>query len=354
MGLATAFDERHMRRALEIAGTQRPHPNPRVGSVVVGSRGVVIGEGAHVSPGEDHAEIVALKQAGEAAAGSTLYVTLEPCSHEGRTPPCVEAIIAADVRRVVVAAGDPDERVSGRGVRALRNAGLEVIEGVLEGEATDLDPGYFHHRQTGLPRVILKYAMTLDGSVAAADRSSQWITSEGAREDAHRLRSESDAVVVGAGTLRSDDPRLDVRLADYRGPQPRPVVVAGEQELPRAARLWDRSPLVMSPTERSIPAGEVVVVTGEGALPDPRAVCEALADRGYLDVLLEGGPTLAGSWIRTGVVTAGVAYMGAKLGAGQGIPPLGGVFETIDGAIPIAVTGVRSLGDDIRVDFERK
>lgn len=343
-----------MRRALELALGQRPHPNPRVGSVAVGAHGAVVGEGAHLSPGEDHAEVVALRQAGESAAGSTMYVTLEPCSHHGRTPPCVEAIIAADVRRVVIAAADPDERVSGRGVSALREAGIEVIEGVLEREARMSDPGYFHHRQTGLPRVVVKYAMTLDGSVAASDRTSQWITSPEARDDAHRLRSESDAVVVGAGTLRSDDPRLDVRLDRYRGPQPRPVIIAGDDDLPTSAAIWSRHPLVISVAERDLPDGELVVVTGDGGMPDPVAVCESLANRGLLDVLVEGGPTLAGSWLRAGVVAAGVVYVGGKLGGGQGIPPFAGAFETIDEAIPVSVTAVRSLGNDLRVDFERK
>lgn len=343
-----------MRRALQLAISEWPHPNPRVGSVVVAAHGAVIGEGSHVSPGEDHAEIVALKQAGEAAGGSTLYVTLEPCVHHGRTPPCVEEIIRTEVRRVVVGAGDPDFRVSGQGIRALRAAGIEVVEGVLE-EATRMsDPGYFHHRETGLPRVTLKYAMTLDGSAAASDRTSQWITSPEAREDAHRLRSGSDAVVVGAGTLRSDDPRLDVRLDGYEGPQPRPVIVAGDEDLPADARLWERNPLVISTSERVVPGGELAVLSSSGTYADPRAVCEALADRGYLDVLLEGGPTLAGAWLESGVVTAGVVYVGAKLGGGKGIPPLGGVFETIDEAIPVSVVAVRSLGEDLRIDFERK
>lgn len=342
-----------MRRALELALGQRPHPNPRVGSVVVGAHGAVIGEGAHISPGEDHAEVVALRQAGEETANSTLYVTLEPCSHEGRTPPCVEAIISAGVRRVVIATGDPDERVSGRGARALRDAGIDVVEGVLESEARESDPGYFHHRQTGLPRVVVKYAMTLDGSVAAADRSSQWITSPEARDDAHRLRSEADAVVVGAGTLRSDNPRLDVRLDGYGGPQPRPVIIAGDGDLPESAAIWDRSPLVVSVVERPLPNGNLLLVPGEDGLPNPVAVCETLADSGFLDVLVEGGPTLAGSWLRAGVVTSGVVYLGGKLAGGQGIPPFGGAFESIEEAIPVSVTAVRSLGNDLRIDFER-
>lgn len=343
-----------MRRALELAAGHRPHPNPRVGSIVVASHGEVVGEGAHVAAGEDHAEIAALRAAGEQAAGSTLYVTLEPCSHHGRTPPCVDTIIENRVGRVVIAAGDPDRRVSGEGVRALRSAGIEVLQGVLEEAARVSDPGYFHHRETGLPRVIFKYAMTLDGSVAASDRTSRWITSPEARDDAHRLRSESDAIVVGAGTLRSDDPRLDVRLRGYEGPQPRPIVVAGGGPLPEEAALWGRNPLVISPVHRELPAGELAIVASSESRPGPKSVCEALVERGYLDVLLEGGPTLARSWLEAGVISAGVVYVGAKLGGGRGIPPLAGVFETIDEAMAVSVVGVRSLGDDLRVDFERK
>lgn len=157
-----------MRRAIELARTHKTHPNPRVGAVVVDGSGLVIGEGAHLGAGDDHAEVVALQAAATAAAGSTLYVTLEPCAHHGRTPPCVEAVIAAGIRRVVVGAGDPDDLVAGSGIARLREAGVEVVEGVLTADVRELDHGYFRHRETGLPGVTIKYAMTLDGAVAAA------------------------------------------------------------------------------------------------------------------------------------------------------------------------------------------
>lgn len=343
-----------MRRALGLAQSHRPHPNPRVGSVVVSATGVVLGEGAHKGPGESHAEVVALRQAGTASRGSTLYVTLEPCAHQGRTPPCVDAIVAAGVARVVIGARDPDGRVAGEGIARLLEAGIEVTQSPMEGEARAVDPAYFHHRETGMPLVTLKYAMTLDGSVAARDRSSQWITSERARADAHRLRAAADAVVIGAGTLRVDDPQLDVRLVDHDDPQPRPVVIAGLAALPSDARLWDRDPIVVSTGEVDAPVSETVQVGPDGqGLPEPREAARALAERGYLDLLLEGGPKLAGAWWSAGIVDKGVVYIGGKVGGGWGIPPLAGMFETMDDAQAAEIIGAHNLGSDIRVDFER-
>ncbi|MCZ6630632.1 MAG: bifunctional diaminohydroxyphosphoribosylaminopyrimidine deaminase/5-amino-6-(5-phosphoribosylamino)uracil reductase RibD [Actinobacteria bacterium] len=343
-----------MRRAIELARPHKTHPNPRVGAVVVDGSGLVIGEGAHLGVGDDHAEVVALRAADRAAAGSTLYVTLEPCTHQGRTPPCVEAVIEAGIRRVVVGAGDPDDRVAGSGIARLREAGVEVVEGVLTAEARELDHGYFHHRETGLPEVTLKYAMTLDGAVAAANGTSQWITSEEARMDAHRLRADADAVVVGAGTIRIDDPRLTVRIPGYDGPQPVPVVVAGTGDLPDTARIWEREPVVLSTTDRRVPSGRVVHVDGADGLPDPTSACHILSELGYLDVLVEGGARLAGEWWRAGVVSRAVVYLGAMVGGGSGISPLAGTFKTIDDAAAVSLTGVRSLGPDYRIDFELK
>jgi diaminohydroxyphosphoribosylaminopyrimidine deaminase/5-amino-6-(5-phosphoribosylamino)uracil reductase len=294
--------------------------------------------------------VIALDEAGS-GQGCTVFVSLEPCTHHGRTPPCVDRLIAEGVANVVIGALDPDERVSGSGVRALRDAGVEVI--VLDDpEARSVDPAYFRHRETGLPRVTLKYAMTLDGSVAAADRTSQWITSEEARRDAHLLRGEMDGVVVGAGTLRTDSPRLDVRAPGYSGPQPRPVVVAGATDLPTDGGIWALNPLVVTTRDRHIPGGELLKVNGEGDRPDPVAACRALAGVGLLDLLVEGGPTLAGEWLRGGVVTDGIVYLGARLGMGGGIPAIGGVFDTIARARVVRVTGVRTLGSDVAVTFE--
>ncbi|MDH5374099.1 MAG: bifunctional diaminohydroxyphosphoribosylaminopyrimidine deaminase/5-amino-6-(5-phosphoribosylamino)uracil reductase RibD, partial [Acidimicrobiia bacterium] len=205
-----------MERAIELASRQRPHPNPRVGAVIVDAAGRVIGEGAHVAPGTDHAEVVALKSTSVDVTGSTIYVTLEPCSHHGRTPPCADALIAAGISHVVVGLVDPDSKVAGQGVERLRNAGITVDTGVMAGAIEALDPGYLVHRRLGRSRMTLKLALTLDGNAAASDGTSQWITGELARQDSHRLRADSDAVMVGSGTVSADDPLLNVRSVKGR------------------------------------------------------------------------------------------------------------------------------------------
>lgn len=202
-----------MAHAIEHAASvrSRTSPNPWVGAVVLDANGNVVGVGSSEPPGGAHAEVIALAAAGAAAAGATLVVTLEPCSHHGRTPPCVDAIAAAGIARVVVGVHDPDRRVAGRGVAALRAAGVTVEVGLLGDQVTaQLEP-YLHHRRTGRPYVVCKLATTLDGGIAATDGSSQWITGQEARTDVHRLRAESDAIIVGAGTIRADDPSLTVR-----------------------------------------------------------------------------------------------------------------------------------------------
>ncbi len=212
-------DAAYMRRALELArrGLGRVHPNPMVGAVVVRD-GVIVGEGHHAARGQAHAEPVALRTAGEAAHDATLYVTLEPCSHVGLTPPCVEAVIAAGVTRVVCGSIDPDPRVSGRGVERLRAAGVRVDVGVLETECRALNEPFFHHADTGRPLVTVKLAGTLDGKIADRDGSSRWITSLDARRRVHALRAEVDAVVVGRVTAEQDDPALTVRHVEGRSP----------------------------------------------------------------------------------------------------------------------------------------
>lgn len=343
-----------MRRALDLASPHRTHPNPKVGAVVLSPEGTVVGEGAHVAAGKPHAEVVALRQAGALSQGGTLYVTLEPCNHHGRTPPCVDAILEAGIATVIMAMTDPDERVAGEGAARLRVEGVEVIEGVLGDEAMEMNRAYVHHRRTGLPLVTAKWAMTLDGAVAANDGSSRWISGQAAREDAHGLRARSDAIVVGSGTLRSDDPLLSVRIEGYHGPQPRPVVIAGAGDLPESAAIWDRDPLVVTAKPLTLRSGEVVVVDGGGGRPDPKAAATAMADMGYLEVLLEGGPSIAAAWWKAGVVSLGVVYLSAKMGGGTGVAPLGGVFGNIEDAEAVKITGVRSLGPDLRIDFSKE
>ena len=344
-----------MMRAIDLAQkSAHTHPNPRVGSVVIDREGAVVGEGWHRGPGADHAEIVALGEVGASAQGATVYVTLEPCSHHGRTPPCVDALIAAGVSTVVVGAIDPDPRVAGKGARKLRDAGIEVITGVHEEEARQVDPAYFHHREKGMPLVTIKWAMTLDGSVAASDGTSQWITGDLAREHAHSLRSQVDGVVVGAGTVRADDPSLDVRLDGYQGSQPRPVVIAGRTPLPDHARIWDREPLVVSSAPREIPSGELVEVAGDENRPDPVETCRMLGERGLLHLLVEGGPRVARAWWQAGVVSDGVVYIGSIVGGGTGKSAMAGVFSNIDDAVEVEFRRVAGVGSDVVIEFERR
>lgn len=251
-----------MRRALALAASVRTRtaPNPWVGCVV--SAGGRWYEGATEPPGGPHAEVVALAAAGDEAAGGTLYTTLEPCAHHGLTPPCTDAIVSSGVSRVVVGVVDPDPRVSGRGVEALRAVGLEVVVGVAADEATELLAPYLKHRRTGRPWVVLKLAATLDGRIAAPDGASRWITGEEARADAHGLRAASDAVLVGAGTVRADDPQLTVRSATEPARQPLRVVLghapAGARgpARPRDGRgAGHRSRRARSPGDHPAPGG---------------------------------------------------------------------------------------------------
>lgn len=323
--------------SLELAAESRPHPNPRVGAVVLDSNGDLVGSGIHQGPGTAHAETVALTGAGDRSRGGTMYVTLEPCAHHGRTPPCVDAILGAGISKVVVARTDPDPRVAGRGIQLLREAGVEVIIGLQEEAALALDPGYFRHRETGLPFVTLKAASTLDGQVAAEDGSSKWITSDVARQDAHELRAGADAVMVGAGTLRSDDPLLDVRIAGYNGPQPVPVIVAGTLPLPPDARIWSRDPIVLEPE----PDDGVVDLT-QGL--------RSLAERGLLDVMVEGGPTLAAALLRDGLVNRLVLYLAPSVAGGAGRGIFNDTFRTLEDRRQVHIISVDRVGGAIKVE----
>ncbi len=335
-----------------LAAATFPHPNPRVGAVVVAPDGTAIAEDVHAGPGTPHAEAAAVAAAGSAARGATVYVTLEPCAHQGQTPPCTEVLIAAGVGRVVVGAQDPDPRVNGRGIAMLREAGVEVtISGAAVAER--IDPGYFHHRRTGRPLVTLKIAATIDGQVAASDGTSQWITSPAAREDGHRLRAAADAVLVGAGTLREDDPELTVRLKDFTGRQPRAVVVAGTQPLPAERKLYDRDPLIYVPGLLSDPPAGATRASADGsATVDLGMMLDDLGSRGVVDLLVEGGPTLAAALLAAGCVNRLVVYLGAKLAGGRGHGMFRAGFPTLSAARQAVIADVRRLGPDLRMDIE--
>lgn len=342
-----------MRRAIGLSSDTRPHPNPRVGAVVLDPAGTVIAQGAHRGPGQPHAEWVALSTlSAPPPTGSTIVTTLEPCNHHGLTPPCTQAILEAGIRRVVVGAGDPDSRVAGTGIEELRRHGVEVTVGVLEEEVIESDPAYFHHRRTGRPLMTLKSALTLDGQSAALDGTSQWITGEPARRDAQLLRSESDAVVVGAGTVRTDDPWLTVRLDDFSGPQPVAVVVQGRRPLPGSAHLWERrDTLVVATGLSDLDLEHLVVPAGSDGRPEPSAAVNALGERGLLSVLVEGGATLARALWNARLIDRGVTYLGGRVAGGSGLAMFSGHWETISDATTVSVRDVRRVGADVRLEW---
>src|SRR5215218_7879340 len=292
-------DEAWMARAVALAegGRGVTSPNPMVGAVLVRD-GRVVGEGFHQAAGGPHAEALALAAAGAAAAGATCYVTLEPCAHHGRTPPCADALVAAGVARVVAAMADPDPRVDGAGLARLRTAGVEVTVGVGADAAAEQNAAYLTHRRLGRPRVTLKAAASLDGKVAAPDGTSQWITGPDARADGHRLRAEADAVLVGAGTALADDPRLTVRLPGHGGRQPLRVVADAAGRLAPAGHLFDGEAPTLVATTPAAPAAAVDAWKAAGAevlicnrAPDGGVDVEdllrALAARGVLELLVE-------------------------------------------------------------------
>ena len=325
-----------MRMAVEATRGTYPHPNPRVGAILVTADGAVLASGVHERPGTPHAEIVALNavQDADRLVGATVIVTLEPCSHIGLTPPCADALIDAGIAHVIVGALDPDPRVSGAGVERLRGAGITVDVGIEEDLVVSADPGYFHHRRTGRPLVTLKLATTLDGQAAAADGTSQWITREEARRDAHVLRSEHDAIVVGAGTVITDNPALTVRLDGYRGPQPMAVVVTGTRTIPSESEVLARNSLVFG--------------DGTGRVDIPSMVKE-LGSMGILSVMVEGGPTLAASFLKADCVDRIVWYVGARIAGGVGLPAISGVFGTISDAADLTFADITRIGPDIRI-----
>ncbi|HEY3924520.1 MAG TPA: bifunctional diaminohydroxyphosphoribosylaminopyrimidine deaminase/5-amino-6-(5-phosphoribosylamino)uracil reductase RibD [Acidothermaceae bacterium] len=333
IGGADAAGVSAMRRAIALAelGLGSTSPNPIVGCVIIGPDGSVVGAGHHARAGEPHAEVIALRDAGGRAFGATAFVTLEPCRHTGRTPPCTQALIEAGISRVVFAVADPDP-IAGHGGDDLRAAGVVVEEGLLGDEAARSNAAWLHHARTGRPFVTWKYAATLDGRVAAADGSSRWITGEAARRDVHLLRAQSDAIVVGTGTVLADDPRLDVRLPDAPNAN-RPLrVVVGRRALPAGARVLDDA----APT----------VLLAEH---DPKLVLADLSERDVVSVLLEGGPTLAGAFVAAGMVDRVVAYLApALLGAGPAALGDAGI-ETLRSALRLHVDAVDLIGDDIRI-----
>lgn len=322
-----------MRRAVELAarGLGTTSPNPVVGCVVLASDGSVAGEGWHEYAGGPHAEIQALTAAGTKARGGTAVITLEPCSHTGRTGACTAALLAAEVKRVVHAVSDPNPIAAG-GAALLRAAGVDVKGGLLASEAARGNEAWLHAVSRGRPFVIWKYAASLDGQVAAQDGTSRWITGEAARRDVHRLRAEVDAVAVGVGTVVADDPQLTVRTDPPAGRQPFRVVFDRSGRTPTGARVRD--------------AAAETLITPEA----PAAALQELRARGIVSVLLEGGPTLAGAFWASGLIDKVIGYVApVLLGSGRYPAMAGAGVDTIAAAGRLRLDDVTRFGDDVRL-----
>jgi diaminohydroxyphosphoribosylaminopyrimidine deaminase/5-amino-6-(5-phosphoribosylamino)uracil reductase len=355
-----------MRRALALARKARHQtsPNPMVGAVLVRD-GAVVGEGYHKRAGGPHAEIAALMQAGESARGASLYVTLEPCAHQGRTGPCVDALLAAGVIRVVAALPDPDPRVSGEGLARLTAGGVDVEVGDGAEEAEAVNARWLQARREGRPFVALKYAATLDGKIASTEGDSRWVTGEAARRQAHVLRQAYDAVAVGAGTVIADDPQLTARAADGRprGRQPLRVVVDGRLRISPGARVFDPGlpgrALVAATESAYQRRGEEFAAQGVEVRPLPGAdrinvgdLLELLAREGVHSLLVEGGGDLAWSFLASGTVDRVYAFFAPRLlGGGRAPSPVDGAgFPNLDAAAKMRFVGSRALGEDVLLE----
>ena len=358
MGLS-AIDYQHMAQALRLAerGLYTTDPNPRVGCVIV-KDGYVVGEGWHMRAGEAHAEVHALQQAGAQAQGATVYVSLEPCCHHGRTPPCSEALLRAQVARVVVAMLDPNPLVAGQGIGQLRAAGIQVEVGLLEDQARALNPGFIQRMLSRRPYVRNKLAMSLDGRTAMADGESKWITSEAARADVQRLRARSSAIMTGVGTVLADDPALSVRMPGVER-QPMRVIIDTHLSTPATARLFQepgQTLILTANADESVHAAlqrsgaEVVQVADEGQSIDLRVVLETLAERKVNEVLLETGATLSGAMLEARLIDELVIYMAPLLmgDAARGLYHLPQLQRMAD-RIELQIRDLRSVGPDLRI-----
>ncbi len=357
----TKEDEYWMRRALRLAqkGKGRTSPNPMVGAVLV-RKGQVIGEGFHAKAGEPHAEILALSQAGSQATEATLYVNLEPCSHQGRTPPCAPAVIQAGVRRVVVGMEDPNPLVKGRGLEMLRNAGLDVEVGLLEPDCRRLNESFVKYICTRQPFVTLKIASTLDGKIATAQGESKWITGEKARKLVQRLRNESDGVLVGIGTILKDDPLLTPRLKG--GKNPFRIVLDSRLRIPDQARVLEKIPektiLITSagaPEQRieelKKKGIQVLILDTVERKINLRTLLPRLGEMGITSLLVEGGSEVNGSFLREGLMDKILLFFSPKILGGQALEMFGGKgIEKLEDAYQIDQIKVKKVGEDILIE----
>ncbi|MEZ5523415.1 MAG: bifunctional diaminohydroxyphosphoribosylaminopyrimidine deaminase/5-amino-6-(5-phosphoribosylamino)uracil reductase RibD [Pseudomonadales bacterium] len=365
-------DEFYMARALQLAerGLYTTEPNPRVGCVLVRD-GAVIAEGWHRRAGEGHAEVEALAAVNNQAQGATAYVTLEPCSHQGKTGPCCDALIKAGVSRVVAAMQDPNPLVAGRGFRRLEEAGVAVRQGVLEAQARALNPGFIKRMETGQPYVRIKLAMSVDGRTAMASGESQWITGAAARSDVQKLRARSSAIVTGVGTVLHDDPSMTVRaeqlglfeglvseqldVADVTRRQPLRVVLDSAFQTPPTAKIVNQPARTWivgaSRPERTIGDAELKCIANAAGRVDLKGVLEALAASECNEVLVEAGAELSGAFLQAGLVDELVIYMAPKLlgDAARPLMALPGMDKMAD-QVNLQITEMRSVGDDWRIN----
>ena len=362
----TAADHGYMAEALRLAerGLYTTEPNPRVGAVVV-KDDRIIGRGFHRKAGEAHAEVLALKEAGAAAAGATLYVTLEPCAHQGKTPPCADAVAKAKVSRVVAAMIDPNPKVSGKGFEILKKAGIGSAQGLMEAESRALNPGFISRMTRGRPWVRTKLAVSLDGRTALADGESKWISGEASREDVHRWRARSSAVLTGIGTLLKDDPSLNVRLPG-EWHQPIKVVVDTYLSTPVSAKIFKQEPdsvyiatTIEDPEEHELlaNAGANIQVFPEkaGGMMDMKAVLETLAELECNEVLVEAGAGMNGPLLAAGLLDEIILYMAPNVlgDTARGmfsLPPLDGMQQRRE----FEIADLRKLGQDIRLILRPK
>ena len=357
-------DEKYMRMALELAlkGRGWVSPNPVVGAVIVRDDGTIIGQGYHERYGELHAERNALKNCTEPPAGATMYVTLEPCCHHGRQPPCTDAILEAGIRRVVVGSGDPNPRVAGGGIRILREHGIEVVEGVLKEECDAVNEIFFHYIQTGRPYVVMKYAMTIDGKIAAYTGLSKWVTGEEARAHVQRLRHELSAIMVGVGTVLADDPMLNCRIPGLTSPiriicdthlrtPLESKVVQTASEIPTIiATCCEDERTVLQYTEKGCRV--LNVAKSDDLHLDLKDLMKKIGAEGIDSILLEGGGTINWSALESGIVNRVMAYVAPKLfgGSSAKTPVEGQGIPDPQEAVRLQDISVSRLGEDLLIE----
>lgn len=357
-------DKEYMKLALQLAEATRGQtsPNPMVGAVVV-KNGEIAGIGAHLRAGEGHAEVHALQMAGEKAKGATVYVTLEPCSHYGKTPPCCELLIEKEVKRVVIAALDNNPLVSGRGMRRLQEAGIEVETGVLEEEAKNLNKVFFHYMKTKRPYVTLKTAVSLDGKIATATGESKWITGRPAREDVHRYRHEHDAILVGVNTVITDDPSLTTRLPNG-GKNPIRIVLDTHLRTPLSSQIlqdglaptWIVTGSHVSKEKIQLYEAHATILPMSTSMITIEELLSVLGEKGILSLFAEGGQHIHASFLEEGYWDQLIMYMSPRLIGGQHAPSFfgGNGFTALQDAPLLSIQSLEQIGDDIKLVAVRR